>query len=89
MEVGYHLFSNLFYFYIYRFNQPKLCYFDEILAKPMDKELSDFIRQHNVLIDDTTTSGSTLNEILCSLRKVNDDNNITIFSLVGRKGQIA
>ena len=72
--------------YIYRFNQPKLCCFDEILAKPMDKELSDFIRQHNVLvIDDVTTSGSTLNEILRSLRIVNDDNNITIFSLIGRK----
>jgi len=36
-----------------------------------------------------TTSGSTLNEILRSLRIVNDDNNITIFSLIGRKDLMA
>ena len=48
------------------------------------------IRQRNVLvIDDVTTSGSTLNEILRSLRIVNDDNNITIFSLIGRKDLMA
>jgi predicted amidophosphoribosyltransferase len=42
-----------------------------------------------LIIDDVTTSGSTLNEILRSLRIVNDDNNITIFSLIGRKDLMA
>ena len=47
-------------------------------------------RKQNVLvIDDVTTSGSTLNEILRSLRIVNDDNNITILSLIGRKDLMA
>lgn len=51
-----------------------------------DKELVSSIRKNNVLIvDDISTSGSTLNEILRSLRILNDDNNITIFSLLGRK----
>ncbi len=55
-----------------------------------DKELYATIRKQNVLvIDDVTTSGSTLNEILRSLRIVNDDNNITIFSLIGRKDLMA
>ena len=46
----------------------------------MDEKLYATIREQNVLvIDDVTTSGSTLNEILRSLRIVNDDNNITIF----------
>ncbi len=76
--------------YIYRFNQPKLRDFDEILAKPMDKDLSEFIRNHNVLlIDDVTTSDSTLNEVLRTLRILNEDNNITIFSLIGRKDLMA
>ena len=76
--------------YIYRFNQPRLCRVDEILSKPMDKELSSMIRQQNVLvIDDVTTSGSTLNEILRKLRILNEDNDITIFSLIGRKDLMA
>lgn len=51
-----------------------------------DKELVSSIRKNNVLIvDDISTSGSTLNEILRSLRILNEDNNITIFSLLGRK----
>ena len=55
-----------------------------------DKELYATIRKQNVLvIDDVTTSGSTLNEILRSLRIVNDDNDITIFSLIGRKDLMA
>lgn len=37
------------------------------------------------LIVDISTSGSTLNEILRSLRILNEDNDITIFSLLGRK----
>lgn len=76
--------------YIYRFNQPRLCRVDEILSKPMDKELSSMIRQQNVLvIDDVTTSGSTQNEILRTLRILNEDNDITIFSLIGRKDLMA
>ena len=76
--------------YIYRFNQPKLRNYEEILAQPLNEELCSMIRQRNVLvIDDVTTSGSTLNEILRSLRIVNDDNNITIFSLIGRKDLMA
>ena len=72
--------------YIYRFNQPKLCSVEDILSKPMDEELSSRIRQQNVLvIDDVTTSGSKLNEILRTLRIINEDNEITIFSLIGRK----
>ena len=76
--------------YIYRFNQPRLCRVDEILSKPMDKELSSMIRQQNVLvIDNVTTSGSTLNEILRTLRILNEDNDITIFSLIGREDLMA
>ena len=51
-----------------------------------DKELVSTIRKNNVLIvDDISTSGSTLNEILRSLRILNEENSITIFSLLGRK----
>jgi hypothetical protein len=59
-------------------------------ASEADRELYATIRQQNVLvIDDVTTSGSTLNEILRTLRILNDDNNITIFSLIGRKDLMA
>ena len=48
------------------------------------------VRQQNVLvIDDVTTSGSTLNEVLRTLRILNEDNDITIFSLIGRKDLMA
>ena len=51
-----------------------------------DKDLCATIRKQNILIvDDVTTSGSTLNEILRALRIINENNNITIFSLLGRK----
>jgi hypothetical protein len=76
--------------YIYRFNQPRLRNFDEVLARPMSEELSSMIRQKNVLvIDDFTTSSSTINEALRTLRLVNEDNSIIIFSLVGRKDLMA
>ena len=76
--------------YIYRFNQPRLCNVEEILPNPMDEDLCSMIRQQNVLvIDDVTTSGSTLNEILRTLRILNEDNDITIFSLIGRKDLMA
>lgn len=51
-----------------------------------DEELCTKIRHQNILVvDDITTSGSTLNEILRALRILNEDNNITLFSLIGRK----
>ena len=76
--------------YIYRFNQPRLYGVEEILSKPMEEELCSMVRQQNVLVvDDVTTSGSTLNEVLRTLRILNEDNNITIFSLIGRKDLMA
>lgn len=67
--------------YIYRFNQPKLCNVEDILSIKKDEELCSSIRKKNVLvIDDATTSASTLNEILKNLRILNEDNEITIFS---------
>lgn len=55
-----------------------------------DRELWKAIQSQNVLIvDDITTSGSTLNEILRALRVVNDSNKITVFSLLGRKDLMA
>ena len=68
--------------YLYRFNQPKLCNVDEILSKSIDEELSSRIRQQNVIvIDNATTNSSKLNEVLRTLRILNEDNEITIFSL--------
>ena len=59
-------------------------------ASKEDEELCSKIRHQNVLvIDDVTTSGSTLNEILRTLRILNEDNDITIFSLIGRKDLMA
>lgn len=55
-----------------------------------DEELCTTIRKQNILIiDDIATSGSTLGEILRTLRILNEDNNITIFSLIGRKDLMA
>ena len=76
--------------YIYRFNQPRLCRVEEILSTSMNEELASMIHQQNVLvIDDVTTSGSTLNEVLRTLRILNEDNEITIFSLIGRNDLMA
>ena len=76
--------------YIYRFNQPRLCSVKDVLSNPMDEELASLIRQQNILvIDDVSTSGSTLNEVLRTLRILNEDNDITIFSLIGRKDLMA
>ncbi|MCQ2310037.1 MAG: hypothetical protein MJZ78_08705 [Bacteroidales bacterium] len=59
-------------------------------ANKTDEELCATIRQQNILIiDDVTTSGSTLNEILRTLRIFNEDNDISIFSLIGRKDLMA
>ena len=46
-------------------------------------------KQNVLIIDDVTTSGSTLNEVLRTLRILNEDNEITIFSLIGRKDLMA
>lgn len=76
--------------YIYRFAQPKICHVRDVLNSQIDEKLCASIRQQNVLvIDDVTTSGSTLNEILRTLRILNEDNEITIFSLIGRKDLMA
>ena len=76
--------------YIYRFAQPTLRKMELILTKPMDETLCATIRKQNILvIDDVATSGSTLNEVLRVLRILNEDNEITIFSLIGRKDLMA
>lgn len=77
--------------YIYRFAQPMLRAMDVLQnflqhKNEDDKALCDAIRHQNILIvDDVTTSGSTLNEILRALRVLNEDNKISIFSLLVRK----
>lgn len=59
-------------------------------ASPKDELLYSKINEQNVLVvDDVTTSGSTLNEILRAIRTINDTNYITIFSLLGRKDLMA
>lgn len=59
-------------------------------ATKEDEELCAAIRKQNILVvDDVTTSGSTLNEILRTLRILNEDNKISIFSLIGRKDLMA
>jgi hypothetical protein len=74
--------------YIYRFAQPTLRKMEKILKA--DEELCQTIREQNVLvIDDVTTSGSTLGEVLRTLRILNEDNRITIFSLIGRSDLMA
>ncbi len=84
--------------YIYRFAQPTLRQMQLVKALPSniafytdaDRELCATIKNQNILvIDDITTSGSTLNEILRTLRILNEDNSITIFSLIGRKNLMA
>ena len=58
----------------------------QFLCRVVNEQFCASIRQQNILIiDDVTTSGSTLNEILRTLRILNEDNEITIFSLIGRK----
>ena len=79
--------------YIYRFAQPMLRKMELVKSLPTiekDEKLCTTIRKQNILVmDDVTTSGSTLNEVLRTLRILNDDNEITIFSLIGRKDLMA
>ena len=59
-------------------------------ASPVDEEICRTIREQNALvIDDFTTSGSTLGEVLRTLRILNENNRISIFSLIGRKDLMA
>jgi len=75
--------------YIYRFAQPMLRRQEEVLPVE-DEKTKERVETSNVLvIDDITTSGSTLNEVMRSLRILNENNNITIFSLIGRKDLMA
>lgn len=74
--------------YIYRFAQPTLRKMEKVMNA--DEELCQTIREQIVLvIDDVTTSGSTLGEVLRTLRILNEDNRITIFSLIGRRDLMA
>ena len=74
--------------YIYRFAQPMLREIYQVLNP--DEEFITLVKKNNVLvIDDVTTSGSTLNEVLRALRILNEDNDISIFSLIGRKDLMA
>lgn len=62
----------------------------EQFATEQDEQLCATIRKQNILVmDDVTTSGSTLNEILRVLRILNEDNDVTVFSLIGRKDLMA
>ena len=55
-----------------------------------DEKLAAAIHNNNVLVvDDIATSGSTLNEVMRALRVMNEDNKVTIFSLIGRKDLMA
>lgn len=55
-----------------------------------DKALCESLHGQNILVvDDVTTSGSTLGEILRALRVLSPDNQITIFSLLGRNDLMA
>lgn len=75
--------------YIYRFAQPMLRRQEKVLPVE-DEKTKERVETSNVLvIDDITTSGSTLNEVMRSLRILNENNNITIFSLIGRKDLMA
>ena len=61
-----------------------------VIPRHRKKMSGSLLEKQNVLIiDDVTTSGSTLNEVLRTLRILNEDNEITIFSLIGRKDLMA
>ena len=72
--------------YIYRFNQPRLLQVNDIINSAKDIGLYESVCNKNILVvDDVTTSDSTLNELLRTLRIYNKENEITIFSLNSRK----
>lgn len=54
-----------------------------------DKELFEQINNSNVLVvDDIATSGTTIFHLLKTIRSINDRNNITVFSLLGKNLEI-
>jgi hypoxanthine phosphoribosyltransferase len=54
-----------------------------------DKELFKRLENSNVLIvDDIATSGTTISHLLKTIRSLNDKNNITVFSLLGKNIEI-
>ena len=54
-----------------------------------DKELFKHLENSNVLIvDDIATSGTTISHLLKTIRSLNDKNNITVFSLLGKNIEI-
>lgn len=74
--------------YIYRFAQPTLRKME--LVKNLPASISfDMDAFNEAYLDDVTTSGSTLGEVLRTLRILNEDNRITIFSLIGRRDLMA
>lgn len=75
--------------YLYRFAQPRMLYYEDVKSEE-DKALCESLHQQNILVvDDVTTSGSTLGEILRALRVLSPDNQITVFSLLGRQDLMA
>lgn len=83
--------------YIYRFAQPRMRSMEYVKTlsektslDDQDEKLWASIHNNNVLVvDDIATSGSTLNEVMRALRVMNEDNKITIFSLIGRQDLMA
>lgn len=67
--------------YIYRFNQPRLRSVEEILSAEAEEELAMICKQNVLVVDDSATGKSRLNEVLHSLRMLNKDNEITVFSI--------
>ena len=70
--------------YIYRFNQPRLINVEELLSDPMNPKTIEQVQGKNTLIiDDGYSAPSTPNAIISAIRKLNQNNQIAIFSLIG------
>lgn len=62
-------------------NRVKLLYVDDILDKP---DLCQVCK--NILVnDDPYISGSVLTNIVKTIRSVKDDNNLVVFTLLGKR----
>lgn len=66
---------------ITRLNRVKLLYIDDILVKPDLCRVSKNI----LVVDDPHISGSTLADIIKTIRSVKDDDNIVVFTLLGKR----
>lgn len=76
--------------YTYRFAQPRIMNSENLTCEQIqDKDVEKINASNALVIDDIATSGSTLNEVMRSLSVLNENNNITIFSLIGRKDLMA